>query len=64
MPLIWDVPDNAVGRYLICAFVAVVFAGEYGWNTWKLIVPHRAADVADRRQICRWRSSSSRSASR
>jgi ABC-2 type transport system permease protein len=20
----------------------VVFAGEYGWNTWKLIVPHRA----------------------
>jgi ABC-type transport system involved in multi-copper enzyme maturation permease subunit len=21
--------------------VAVVFAGEYGWNTWKLIVPHR-----------------------
>jgi ABC-type transport system involved in multi-copper enzyme maturation permease subunit len=31
-----------VGRYLTCAFVAVVFAGEYGWNTWKLIVPHRA----------------------
>jgi hypothetical protein len=39
--LIWFVPNNAVGRYLICAFVAVVFAGEYGWNTWKLIVPHR-----------------------
>ena len=39
--VIWFVPNNAVGRYLICAFVAVVFAGEYGWNTWKLIVPHR-----------------------
>ena len=39
--LIWFIPNNAVGRYLICAFVAVVFAGEYGWNTWKLIVPHR-----------------------
>lgn len=39
--LIWFIPNNAIGRYLICAFVAVVFAGEYGWNTWKLIVPHR-----------------------
>jgi ABC-type transport system involved in multi-copper enzyme maturation permease subunit len=39
--LIWFVPNNAVGRYLICAFVAVIFAGEYGWNTWKLVVPHR-----------------------
>ncbi|HEY0130374.1 MAG TPA: hypothetical protein VGB57_03140 [Allosphingosinicella sp.] len=39
--LIWFIPNNAFGRYLISAFVAVVFAGEYGWNTWKLIVPHR-----------------------
>lgn len=39
--IIWSVPNNAVGRYLISAFVAVIFAGEYGWNTWKLIVPHR-----------------------
>ena len=39
--LIWFVPNNAVGRYLISAFIAVMFAGEYGWNTWKLIVPHR-----------------------
>jgi ABC-type transport system involved in multi-copper enzyme maturation permease subunit len=39
--VIWFVPNNAIGRYLISAFVAVVFAGEYGWNTWKLIVPHR-----------------------
>jgi hypothetical protein len=39
--VIWSVPKNPLGRYLISAFVAVVFAGEYGWNTWKLIVPHR-----------------------
>ena len=38
----WNVPAHPIGRYLIGAFVAVVFAGEYGWNTWKLIVPHRA----------------------
>jgi len=38
----WNVPGHAFGRYLIGAFVAVVFAGEYGWNTWKLIVPHRS----------------------
>ena len=38
----WHVPGQAMGRYLIAAFVAVAFAGEYGWNTWKLIVPHRA----------------------
>ena len=23
----------------------MVFAGEYGWNTWKLIVPHRARNT-------------------
>ena len=38
----WYVPTQAMGRYLVAAFVAVAFAGEYGWNTWKLIVPHRA----------------------
>ena len=38
----WNVPAQPLGRYLLGAFVAVVFAGEYGWNTWKLIVPHRA----------------------
>ena len=40
--VIWYVPGNAIGRYLIAAFAAVAFAGEYGWNTWKLIVPHRS----------------------
>ncbi|HTU09286.1 MAG TPA: ABC transporter permease [Allosphingosinicella sp.] len=38
----WNIPLDPLGRYLSGAFVAVVFAGEYGWNTWKLIVPHRA----------------------
>lgn len=41
----WNVPAHPLGRYLIGAFVAVVFAGEYGWNTWKLIVPHRARNT-------------------
>ena len=40
--IIWIVPSQTIGRYLIAAFVAVVFAGEYGWNTWKLIIPHRS----------------------
>ena len=40
--VIWDVPGLSLGRCLISAFVAVVFAGEYGWNTWKLVVPHRS----------------------
>jgi ABC-2 type transport system permease protein len=39
--IIWKLPSQTIGRYLIAAYVAVVFAGEYGWNTWKLIVPHR-----------------------
>jgi hypothetical protein len=37
----WMLPGYTMGRYLIAAYVALVFAGEYGWNTWKLIVPHR-----------------------
>lgn len=37
----WNAPTNGLVRYLVAAFTAVVFAGEYGWNTWKLIVPHR-----------------------
>jgi hypothetical protein len=39
--LVWGAPGNTLGRYLLAAFAAVAFAGEYGWNTWKLIVPHR-----------------------
>ena len=48
----WNVPGHPLGRYLIGAFVAVVFAGEYGWNTWKLIFPTAPAH-AHRGQICR-----------
>jgi ABC-2 type transport system permease protein len=38
----WDLPQSGLARFLISGFVGVVFAGEYGWNTWKLIVPHRS----------------------
>jgi ABC-type transport system involved in multi-copper enzyme maturation permease subunit len=38
----WDLPPSGLARFLVGGFVAVVFAGEYGWNTWKLIVPHRS----------------------
>jgi ABC-type transport system involved in multi-copper enzyme maturation permease subunit len=38
----WDAPPSGFVRMLTGAFIAVVFAGEYGWNTWKLIVPHRS----------------------
>lgn len=37
----WNLPANAVGRYLLAAFTAIAFGGEYGWNTWKLVAPHR-----------------------
>ena len=40
--IIWKLPGQTIGRYLIAAYVAVVFAGEYGWNTWKLVIPHRS----------------------
>ena len=39
---IWMVPTLGFGRYLIAAYLAVAIAGEYSWNTWKLIVPHRS----------------------
>ena len=35
----WKVPQQGGGRLLIGGFAALVFAGEYGWNTWKLVVP-------------------------
>lgn len=40
--LLWQFPGSAPGRFLMAGFAAVVFAGEYGWNTWKLIIPARA----------------------
>jgi ABC-type transport system involved in multi-copper enzyme maturation permease subunit len=40
--MIWYTPTITLGRYFIAAWIALVFAGEYGWNTWKLVVPHAA----------------------
>lgn len=34
-------PASSAGRALTLGFTALVFAGEYGWNTWKLVVPAR-----------------------
>ena len=35
----WLIPNNPLGRILLISFTAVLFAGEYQWNTWKVIVP-------------------------
>jgi ABC-2 type transport system permease protein len=37
--LAWLIPNNPLGLGLLLGFTAVLFAGEYQWNTWKLIVP-------------------------
>lgn len=37
----WKAAASGPARLLIGAFAALAFGGEYGWNTWKLIVPHR-----------------------
>lgn len=37
----WNIPMGFWGRWLIAGFAAVGFAGEYGWNTWKLVIPAR-----------------------
>lgn len=35
----WVIPNNPYGRALMLAFTAVIFGGEYQYNTWKSIVP-------------------------
>lgn len=35
----WFIPNNPLGRFLLLGFTAVLFAGEYQWNTLKSIVP-------------------------
>ena len=35
----WGIPNNPLGMGLLLGFTAVLFAGEYQWNTWKSIVP-------------------------
>ncbi|NCP12770.1 MAG: ABC transporter permease subunit [Sphingomonadales bacterium] len=39
--IFWRAPGSAPGRILIAGFAALLFAGEYSWNTWKLIIPAR-----------------------
>jgi ABC-2 type transport system permease protein len=36
---VWNVLNNPVGRLILLGFTAVVFAGEYQWQTWKNVVP-------------------------
>jgi ABC-2 type transport system permease protein len=36
---VWNVPNNPIGRLILLGFTAVVFAGEYQWQTWKNVVP-------------------------
>jgi ABC-type transport system involved in multi-copper enzyme maturation permease subunit len=38
---VWQILANPIARYLLAAFTAIAFGGEYGWNTWKLVAPHR-----------------------
>jgi hypothetical protein len=35
----WFIPNNPLGRILLLGFAAVLFAGEYQWDTWKSILP-------------------------
>lgn len=39
--IVWSAPQSGVGRFLIAGFASLVFAGEYGWNTWKVVIPAR-----------------------
>lgn len=36
---VWNFTSNLLGRLLLLGFTAVIFAGEYQWNTWKNVVP-------------------------
>jgi ABC-type transport system involved in multi-copper enzyme maturation permease subunit len=35
----WSLPNQMFGRFIIVAFSAVMFAGEYQWGTWKNVIP-------------------------
>lgn len=36
---VWNIPNNPFLRVILLGFTAVVFAGEYQWQTWKNTVP-------------------------
>lgn len=38
----WSIINNEFGRYIIVAFAAVVFAGEFQYGTWKNLITRRA----------------------
>jgi hypothetical protein len=38
----WDIVNNEFGRWIILAFTAFVFAGEYQHGTWKNLTPRRS----------------------
>lgn len=38
----WFMINNDLGRGIILAFTAFIFAGEYQWGTWKNIIPRRS----------------------
>ncbi len=37
----WKFANSALGRTMMLAFTAVLFAGEYSWDTWKNTLPHQ-----------------------
>jgi ABC-type transport system involved in multi-copper enzyme maturation permease subunit len=37
----WQLVNSEFGRFVIAAFTAIVFAGEYQFGTWKNFVPYR-----------------------
>ena len=37
----WAIPNSIIGRLLIVAFTAAMFAGEYQWGTWKNLMQRR-----------------------
>jgi len=37
----WDIVNNQIGRWVILAFTANIFAGEYTHGTWKNLIIHR-----------------------
>ncbi len=36
----WSVPTSLFGRVLVLALASLIFAGEYQWQTLKMVVPH------------------------
>ncbi|PIE79589.1 MAG: hypothetical protein CSA11_11390 [Chloroflexi bacterium] len=38
---IWGITSNTLGRLLLMGFTAIIFGGEYQWQTWKNIIPYR-----------------------